>query len=169
MEGNKWKLERNVVSQVSVGLCPMPSASARLYDPIPFLKDFLGTYQKWQKLVWNGENVVSTVKMSSSSGGFAPDPQDSALWNNQKCKETNENLLEMLCLKYQLGLHVICHQLRPDYDSTSFIKAMPAICHCQKWQKTSVKWLEFDVWNVNMPCPQTINEYPMELIRNGMK
>ena len=35
----------------------------------------------------------------------------SALWNNQK--------------GLSVGLHVICHQLRPDYDPTPFIKAMP--------------------------------------------
>ena len=48
--------------------------------------------------------------------------KNSALANNQKWKETNENLREMLCLKNQ---YAICHQLRPDYKHIPFIKALP--------------------------------------------
>jgi hypothetical protein len=39
--------------------------------------------------------------MPSTSGGLPQGPPKLYLWDNQKWKETNENLHEMLCLKFQ--------------------------------------------------------------------
>jgi len=54
MVGNKWKLAQNVVSQVSEGLCPMPSAFAGLC-PYPIPKGSTSVLiRSGRKLVWNG-------------------------------------------------------------------------------------------------------------------
>src|SRR5208282_3004325 len=77
------------------------------YDSIPFLKIYLGTYQKRQKTSvkcrkcgFNRQNVVIFW-------GFAPDPQDSALWNNQKWKETNETYSK--CCVSSISVRSTCH------------------------------------------------------------
>ena len=94
------------------------------YDSIPFLKIYLGTYQKRQKTSmkfrkcgFNRQNVVIFR-------GFAPDPKVLCPWDYHRWRETNENLSEMWCLKYQSAF-VLCHQLRPDYDPIPFLKDLP--------------------------------------------
>jgi len=71
------------------------------------------------------KNVMfQTSKYRQLMNALPQTPKNSALGNNQKRIETNENLREMLCLKNQYA-YVICHQLRRDYDPIPFIKALP--------------------------------------------
>jgi len=89
------------------------------------------------------KNVMFKLQNIVSFWEFRPQtPKNSALGNNQKWKETNENLREMLCLKNQYA-YVICHQLRPDYDSIPFIEALPR--NLSEAKEKLVKWLKFDV------------------------
>ena len=86
---------------------PMPSASARLQS-YTVKRIYLGTYQKrqktsvkWWKCGFNRQNIVIFW-------GFATEDDEkySALWNNQKWKETNDNLREMVS-QVSVGLHVM--------------------------------------------------------------
>ena len=70
----------------------------------------------------------------------------------------------------QLSISIRCHQPWPDYIiSIPFLRLF--FGNCQKFQKTSVKCLKFDVSNVSVSSASggfAPDPKPLELIRNGM-
>ena len=145
MERNKWELARYVVSQVLVGMSYICHQFRPYFVPIPFTKAMHLNLSKAAKnycaICFKFD--VSNVKMSSASGSLPQTPKDFALGTDQRWKETNENLHEMLCLK---------HQCRPMFYAiifcrTSSLSHSERLClgTCQTRQKTSVKWLKSDL------------------------
>ena len=114
------------MSQVLVGMSYICNQPRPYFIPIPFTK---ALHLHLSKAAKNYSAIcfkfdVSNVKMSSASGSLPPDPKDFALGTDQQWKETNENLHEMLCLKYQCT-YVLCHHLLPDFVPIPFRKALP--------------------------------------------
>ena len=94
----------------------------------------LPLHSQRQCLIWIGQKQQKTSeKCSFASGGEAPDLQGlchSAPVTNQKFRETNVNLREMLCLGYLL--YVLWRQIRPDFVPIPLLKALP-----RNWSEAS--------------------------------
>ena len=100
------------VSSIIRHVLYMSSASAVLH-PYSIHKSYASKFVKSGKktIVQYVLNLMSqTSKCRQLLGPCPQTPKNFALGTDQQWKETNENLHEMLCLKYQCT-YVICHHL----------------------------------------------------------